>query len=124
MARLSSSRYPLYCGLWVPGGRTEPFFPLCPCRSIGLTHPRSAAAVPPSGFARSVSSGIILSRSPPYAKPLLAFSCGSCPAVLFVELHFNNTVVLTNHQNSTLRKPRTVGIRRTNILVIQRLFAV
>src|SRR5215469_16186246 len=94
MARLSSSRYPLYCGLWVPGGRTEPFFPLCPCRSTGLTRPRSATSVPPSGFARYVSSAIILSRSPPYDKPLLAFSCGSCPAVRFVELHFYNTVVL------------------------------
>src|SRR5450759_29185 len=94
LARFSSSRYPLYCGLWVPGGRTEPFFPLCSCRSTGTIHLRNAAPVPPSGIAGFASSGIIPGRLPRSAEPSPGFFFDNSPVVLFVELHTYNTVVL------------------------------
>ena len=94
MAWLSPSRYPLYCGLWVPGGRTEPFFPLRSRRSRGLTRPQNATPIPSSGFARCARSGITPGLSLPFGKPLPGFCCGNSQVVLFVELPFYNTVVL------------------------------
>src|ERR1039458_31452 len=47
LARFSPSRYPLHRGLWVPGSRTEPFFPPSPkCR------PNSALGARPARVAR------------------------------------------------------------------------
>jgi hypothetical protein len=50
--------------------------------------------LPSSGFARYAWSGIIPGPSPPFDKPLPEFCCGNSRVVLFVELPFNNTVVL------------------------------
>src|ERR1700757_410882 len=85
---------PLYCGLWVPGSRTEPFFPLRSCRSTGTIHPQNAAPVPPSGIAAFASNGIIPGRLPRSDKPSPASFFDNFPVVLFVELHIYNTVVL------------------------------
>ena len=54
----SPPRYPLYRGLWFPGGRTEPFFPLGSRRSSALIRSPSTAALPPSGLAPCAPSGI------------------------------------------------------------------
>src|SRR5215467_11923968 len=43
LARLSSSRHLMYRGLWIPGGRTESFFPLGTHWQSWITSPRTAA---------------------------------------------------------------------------------
>ncbi len=95
LARLSSSRDSLYCGLWVPGGRAEPFFPLRSRRSSGLTRPGNAAQVPPSGFARYAWSGITPGPLLPFDKPSHGFCSDNSRVVPFVDRPFYNTVVLT-----------------------------
>jgi SRSO17 transposase len=65
LARFSSSRHLMHCGLWIPGGRTESFFPLSPSRQSWITHPRTAAGLPAAWFAAFVPSGIIHARSLP-----------------------------------------------------------
>src|SRR5260370_28258608 len=94
LARFSSSAHSLYCGLWVPRSRAEPFFPLCPSWSTGTIQPQDAAPVPPSGIAGFASSGIIPGRLPHSDKPSPGFFFDNSPVVLFVELHIYNTVVL------------------------------
>src|ERR1700692_4779454 len=94
LARFSPSRYPLHRGLWVLGGRTEPFFPLRSRRSSGLTPLQNAAQVPPQGLARYAWRGIIPGRLPPSVKPSPEFYSGNFRVVLFAELPFYNTVVL------------------------------
>src|SRR6201998_1710976 len=83
-------------GLWVPGSRTEPFFPLRSCRSTGTIHPQNAAPVPPSGIAAFASNGIIPGRLPRSDKPSPASFFDNFPVVLFGELHIYNTVVLVS----------------------------
>ena len=63
LARLSPSRHSMHCGLWVPCGRAEPFFPLSPCRQSRTISPRAAAGVPAPRLA-SDPSGIIRTRLP------------------------------------------------------------
>src|SRR5260370_38211830 len=106
LARFSSSAHSLYCGLWVPRSRAEPFFPLCPSWSTGTIHPQDAAPVPPSGIAGFASSGIIPGRLPHSDKPSPGFFFDNSPVVLFVELHIYNTVVLAARGESlgSLRK--------------------
>src|SRR6516225_535258 len=36
LARVSPPRYAVHCSLWVPGGRAEPLFPLCPSGSAWI----------------------------------------------------------------------------------------
>src|SRR6266436_1074361 len=93
LARVSPSRDSLYCGLWLPGSRTEPFFPLRSRRSSGLTRPPSAFPVPSSGFAQCERSGIIPGPLLRFDKPSHGFCSDNSRAVLFVE-PFYNTVVL------------------------------
>jgi len=67
----------------VPGDRTEPFFPLRSRRSSGLTRPRNAAAIPPSGFARYAVSGITRGPSLPFDTRMHALYSGNSPVVFF-----------------------------------------
>src|ERR1017187_3408514 len=94
LARFSPSRYPLHRGLWVPGSRTEPVFPLRSRRRRGLTRLQNAVQSPPSGLARHAWRGIIPGRFPHSVKPSPEFCSGNSRVVLFVELPFYNTVVL------------------------------
>src|SRR5215831_8808205 len=94
LARLSSSCHPLHRGLRVPGSRTEPFFPLCPRRPLGLTQSRNTDAILPSGLARFARNGITLGRSLLCGKPLHEFYYGNYRVALFVQLLVYNTVVL------------------------------
>ncbi len=59
LARFSSSRHLMYRGLWIPGGRTESFFPLSSRRQSRITNPRTAARLPAAWFAAFAPSGII-----------------------------------------------------------------
>ncbi len=65
MARLPSSRHVMHRGLWIPGGRTESFFPLGPYRQSWTSSARAAARLPAAWFAASVPSGIIRAPSLP-----------------------------------------------------------
>ena len=65
MAGLSSSRHLMHRGLWIPGGRTESFFPLSPDRQSWTTSPRAATGIPAARFAAFVPSGITRVRSQP-----------------------------------------------------------
>src|SRR6266436_6472286 len=94
LARVSPSCDSLYCGLWLPGSRTEPFFPLRSRRSSELTRRRNAAQVPPSGFARYAWSGITPGPLLRFDKPSHEFCSDNSRVVLFAELLFTNTVVL------------------------------
>src|SRR6516165_4389544 len=88
LARVSPPRYPLYRGLWFPGGRTEPFFPLGARRSSGPIRPLHTAALPPSGFAPCARSGITPGPLQLYARSLPGFRFGNYQVALFVELLF------------------------------------
>src|SRR5215467_5067827 len=59
LARLPSSRHIMHRSLWIPGGRTESFFPLSPRRPSWTTNTRLAARLPATGFVAFVPSGII-----------------------------------------------------------------
>src|SRR4051794_22810789 len=63
LARLSSSRHVMYCGIWIPGGRTESFFPLSPSRQSWITNNRAGARFPAARFAAFDPSGIIRTPS-------------------------------------------------------------
>ena len=65
LARLSSSRHLMHRGLWIPGGRTESFFPLSPSRQSWITNARAAARLPAARFAAFAPSGIIRAPSLP-----------------------------------------------------------
>ena len=65
LARLPSSRHPVYCSLWVPHSRAEPFFPLCPRRSSWIHRPMASTGVPPARIAAFAPSGIIRIPSRP-----------------------------------------------------------
>src|SRR5215831_12414782 len=52
LARLSPPRYPLYRGLWFPGGRTEPFFPLGSRGQVDLPAPKAPPQFYPPGSPR------------------------------------------------------------------------
>ena len=62
MAGVSPSRHLMYSGLWIPGGRTESFFPLSPGRQSWATSPRTADGLPAARLAACVPSGIIRVR--------------------------------------------------------------
>src|SRR5206468_593914 len=81
--------------------RTEPFFPLRSRRSSGLTRPRSAFAIPSSGFAPCARSGITPGPLLRFDKPSHGFCSDNSLVVLFVELHFYNTVVIEALKNSS-----------------------
>ena len=51
LARLPPSRHIMYCSLWVPCGRAESFFPLCPCRSNRTRRIRPRPRLPAARFA-------------------------------------------------------------------------
>src|SRR6516225_7387927 len=95
LARVSPPRYPLYRGLWFPGGRTEPFFPLGAHWSSGAIRSPHTAALPPSGLVPCARSGIIPGLLQLCARSLPGFCFGNYRVALFVELPFYNTVVLT-----------------------------
>ena len=90
LARLSSSRHLMHRGLWIPGGRTESFFPLSPYRQSWTTSPRTAAGLPAAWLAAFVPSGIIrasittlrmvLARLPARRGSLTAPFVGRAPA--------------------------------------------
>jgi hypothetical protein len=63
LARLSSSRHLMHRGLWIPGGRTESFFPLSPSRQFWTTNARATAGLSAARFAAFVPSGIIRAPS-------------------------------------------------------------
>ena len=73
----------MYRSLWVPGGRAEPFFPLCPRRSSWIRCPRAGAELPPARVAAHAPSGIIRTRSQRYASFWRASCCGNCLTALF-----------------------------------------
>ena len=68
-AMVPPPRDAMYRSLWVPGGRAEPFFPLCPRRSSWIRRLRAGAGLPAPWVAASAPSGIILIRSRHYASP-------------------------------------------------------
>src|SRR6516225_2492902 len=100
LARVSPPRYPLYRGLWFPGGRTEPFFPLGARRSTGPIRSPDTAALPPSGLVPCARSGIIPGRLQLCARSLPGFCFGNYQVALFVALLFYNTVVLRGFYES------------------------
>src|SRR5215471_5121048 len=57
----------MYRRVWVPDGRAEPFFPLCPRRPCWTISPGVAAGLPPARFAAFGPNDItFLHRHPPY----------------------------------------------------------
>jgi hypothetical protein len=84
LAGIPPSRHVVHRSLWVPGGRAEPFFPLCPRRSSWIRCPPVGAELPPARVAESAPSGIIRTRSRRYAWCWRAFCCGNCITALFV----------------------------------------
>ena len=73
----------MYRRVWVPDGRAEPFFPLCPRRPCWIISPGTAAGLPPARIAAFATRGIIHRPSPPYELSSPANCWGSYPAVLF-----------------------------------------
>ena len=73
----------MYRCVWVPDGRAEPFFPLCPRRPCWIISPGTAAGLPPARIAAFAPRGIIHRPSPPYESSSPANCWGSYPAVLF-----------------------------------------
>src|SRR5581483_3302117 len=65
LARLPSSRHLMHRGLWVPGGRTESFFPLSPSWKSWITNARAAARLPAAWVTAFAPSGIIHAPSLP-----------------------------------------------------------
>src|ERR1043165_9713974 len=65
LARLPPSRHLMRRGLWLPGGRTESFFPLNPRQPSWITNPRATARFPAARFAAFVPSGLIRTPSRP-----------------------------------------------------------
>ena len=59
LARISPSRHPVHSCLWVPGGRTEPFFPLGSRRPLAPIHAANPAPLPTPRIAPYAPSGII-----------------------------------------------------------------
>src|ERR1041385_7916670 len=64
--RGSPPRHTLYCSLWVPGCRAEPFFPLCPRRSSWIRCTQTGTGFPATRVAAHVLSDIIHIRLLPY----------------------------------------------------------
>src|SRR5579859_3205081 len=93
MARVPPSRHLMSCGLWVPGGRTEPFFPLGARRPSPTTNSRNPLGLSAPRLA-SVPSDITLHPSRASASVLRASCCDSLPAALFAAHYVYNTVVL------------------------------
>src|SRR5882724_4760939 len=60
----------MYCSLWVPGSRAEPFFPLCPRRSSWIRCHQDGAAIPATGFVAFGLRGTTLTQSPRSESPL------------------------------------------------------
>jgi SRSO17 transposase len=56
----------------LPGRREEPFFPLSPCRSTGITRARATARLPTARPLHPPADGIIRTPSPHSAEPLRA----------------------------------------------------
>ena len=79
----------MYCGLWVPGSRAEPFFPLCPRRSSWIRCHQDSAAIPATGFAFDLR-GTILTPSPPSEPPLRGNCSNAFLSVPFVGLAPDN----------------------------------
>ena len=75
----------MHRSLWVPGGRAEPFFPLCPCRSSWIRRPRASAALPTTRVAAYARSDIIHTRSQQFAWFSHACCCGNCLTVPFAD---------------------------------------
>jgi hypothetical protein len=73
----------MYRSLWVPSGRAEPFFPLCPRRSSWIRCPRDGAGLPPARVAAHAPSDIIRTRSPRCASFWRAYCCDNCLTALF-----------------------------------------
>src|SRR4051794_2055098 len=73
----------MYRCVWVPDGRAEPFFPLCPRRPCWTISPGAAAGLPPARIAAFAPRGIIHPPSLPYGLSSLANCSSSCLAVLF-----------------------------------------
>ena len=94
LARIPPSRHALHRGLWVPGVREEPFFPLGATRSTGLTRSHDSSPLAAPRLAACGPSGIIRARSQPCASGLPGSFSGSSPAALFVAPYVYNTVVL------------------------------
>src|SRR5579862_2055774 len=93
MARVPPPRHLMYRGLWVPGGRTEPFFPLRARRPSPITNPRTPIGLPAPRLA-SVPSDITRRRSRACVFVLRASYCGSLPAAPFAARYVYDTVVL------------------------------
>ena len=81
MARISPSRHLMYRCVWVPDGRAEPFFPLCPRRPCWTISPGAAAGLPPARVAASAPNDIIPTPSPRCGLSSPANCSGSCLTV-------------------------------------------
>src|SRR5712691_9155012 len=71
----------MYRCIWVPDGRAEPFFSLCPRRPCWTISPEAAAELPPTRVAASDPNGIIHPLSPRCGFSSPANCSGSCLTV-------------------------------------------
>ena len=67
----------MHRSLWVPRGRAEPFFPLCPHRPCWTISPETTVGLRPAWLAASVPSGIIPTRSPASVSCWPTICCGN-----------------------------------------------
>jgi SRSO17 transposase len=75
------SRHFMYRCVWVPDGRAEPFFPLCPRRLCWAICPGTTAGLRPARFAASAPNDITHPPSPRCGLSYPANCSGSCLSV-------------------------------------------
>jgi hypothetical protein len=93
----------MYRSLWVPGGRAEPFFPLCPRRSSWIRCPPATAALPATGFVAFGLRGIIRTRSLLSESHLHASCSSAFLSVPFVDPVPDNPQRQYRHRRCTRR---------------------
>src|SRR5215471_17120062 len=103
LARVSPPRHTMHCGLWVPGSRAEPFFPLCPSRSFWIRCPQARARLPATRVAASGPSDITRIPSPAFAFIWRACCCGNC-----LTAHFADRLRVEHRYRNLLHRCRFV----------------
>ena len=75
----------MYCSLWVPGSREEPFFPLCPSRSSWTRCPQAGGGLPATRVAAYAPSDITRTRSQHCESLWRIYYCGNCLIAPFAD---------------------------------------